>query len=354
MRGMSYEAGRAALSPEVAVIPATASDNTQLSARQVQNAIQYNLRGHAINMLVQIRNFLIKNGWLSPSAADKGERVNQEPTSIVNADFVQAVAAYQAFKKQANPDGKLGARTFQLFQEQGLGYSLQGGAHAPNRTVIPKDAPDDQVYDYFRGVILSQGGIFMERPGHVNVVGIRGGQLSRAGGIRHVPNTFNQWNDTLVVLSVDAQGNKSVDRYEGTTDPGVARNGVATFPEGTHTMELGYHAPRSGSYTALNPRHNGQVPVFRRNQGFHLGAGARGGQWLNVHTTHGYNRGALPGPGGYSEGCAVINGNDQYQHFIGDMKTATNRHGQRNIFFTLLSAGRLGTLEIDSQENRNN
>jgi hypothetical protein len=36
------------------------------------------------------------------------------------------------------------------------------------------------------------------------------------------------------------------------------------------------------------------------------------------------------------------------------MKTATNRHGQRNIFFTLLSAGRLGTLEIDSQENRNN
>ena len=68
-----------------------------------------------------------------------------------------------------------------------------------------------------------------------------------------------------------------------------------------------------------------------------------------MHTTHGYNQGALPGPGGYSEGCAVVKGQDQFARFIGRMKAASQR-GQSNFFFTVISAGRLGTMQVESQQ----
>ena len=352
LRGLPYNEGVAALSPMIAQAAPNRESKGLINANQAAAAIRYNIQAHSISILSQTRKFLIKNGWVKGNSADEKERLNQRPTSIVNEDFVQGVAAYQKFKEIKSIDGKMSPETFQLFQKQGLGYSLQGGAHKPGRNVVPKGAPEDQVYDYFRAAILEQGGIFTDRPGHVNVIGIRGGKLTGGDGIEHVSNEFNQWNDTLVVLQVDSNGVKKIDMYEGTTDPGVLKNGVATIPEGTFNMELGYHAPRSGNYPALNPQNQGYQPVFRRNQGFHQGSSSGAGQWLNIHTTHGYNKGALAGPGGYSEGCTVINGQDAYNSFIQDMKKATYSHKQKDIYYTVISAGRLGTLQIKTQEKR--
>ena len=348
---MSFAEGSRSLSPSKPVEVAQATEaEPLLTPAQRASARSYNLRAHAISMLVRIRNFLIKYERLDAAEIDSGQRINQSPDEIVDDAFLEAVAAYQVFKELGSPDGKIGPNTFSAFEENGLGYSLTGGSHASGRHIVPKNAPEAQVYDYFRDIILNQGGIFAETAGHVNIVGVRGGQQD-GDGIEHVENTHNRWNDSVVVLSLDAEGNKSVQIFEGTTDPGVSRAGVATIAEGTHAMEYGYHAPSSGAYDALNPAYDGYVPVFRDGQSY-LGQGRGAGQWLNLHTTHGYENGLANGPGAYSEGCTVINGEKEFRRFMGSMRSATKTHGQSVIYFTVISAGRMGTMEVVSQETQ--
>ena len=296
-------------------------------------------------MLARIRSFLIEGRFMSAGPFDGKARVDLSPEDVVNRSFIEGVAYFQGNKEQGYPDGMIGQGTFALLKEYGFEYTLEGGEHTPGRGIVSRNAPPEKIYDYFRDMILDQGGIFSTIPEHVNLVGIRGGKLED-DSIKHVENTFNKWNDTLVVLSVNADGKKEVQLYEGTTDPGVARKGVATLPEGTHSMSYGWHNA-SSSYRALNPAHEGQVPVFRDGNSY-LGQGSGSGSWLNMHTTHGYDQGALAGPGGYSLGCAVINGQDQYESFISKMAQA-NGKGQEIIYYTLVSASRLDSLEIKHQ-----
>lgn len=332
-----------------------------LKPEQIAEARAFNLKAHTVSMLNAMRNMLVKEGFLVGKTLTSQDLVNATPNLVVDDAFILAAARYQAFKQMKDPDGKIGNATFGHFQKAGFRYTVSGGDKPQKekgadgkekaRTILPKGAPAEQVYDYFKGVVTGQGGIFNDKPGYVNLVGIRGGKYSEASGtITQTDNAFNQWNDTLVVLKTEANGKHTVKYYEGTTDPGMAYNGVATLTEGTHAFKYGYHSPASGTYRGLNAAYDGYSPVYRRGEGYFLGAGAGAGQWLNVHTTHGYNQGALGGPGGYSLGCAVVNGQDRYKDFIGEMG-ASNKAGQQLIYYTVISASRMEGFVVKQQKD---
>ena len=347
-----YAAQAAALSVGGESAPPAVVELT-LSDAQVQSAITYNLESHSVSMLIRVKEVLQQQGLL-PGSPPEGGYVNVAPTDICNAAFVKAVASYQQASNLSGPDGKLGPNTFALFETLGMDYGISGGSHAAGRTIIPTNAPDDQKYDYFRGVILENNGVFVDQPGHINIIGIRGGQLGDGEQITHSDNAFNQWNDTLIVLKIDAQGVKYVDMYEGTTDTGVTRAGVATLPEGTYSYRVGTHK----DYTALNPSNSSITPAVRNGESY-LGRegslGSGGAVGINIHTTHGWDHGALSGPGAYSEGCSVINGEDRYEDFIDQMTDANQSQasggaGQTVYYYTILGAARFGTMEVQSQE----
>jgi hypothetical protein len=365
-KSLSPAQGGAELDKQRAEKLAAAKPQVNLTAKQIKAAQTFNLQSHSVSMLSQIREFLVKGGYLTQGKVDKNERVDVAPTEIVDGAFVEAVAAYQQAKGAKAPDGQVGPATFAWFEKNGLEYTLRGGNKPTTvkgedgkpkpRTVIPKNAPAAQVFDYFKEVILAQGGIFLEKEGFVNIVGIRGGKLGKDNTVSQTDNAFNQWNDTLVVLRVGKEGKKFVSFYEATTDPGVAKKDVATLPEGTHAMEMGTHK----GYTALTPAFNQHTPVIRNGESF-LGLesgrnGMRGGGLaLNIHTTHGWNKGALAGPGAYSEGCAVINGQDAYKGFINQMSGAAKSKknggpGQTFIYYTVISAARLETFTVKQQK----
>ena len=346
------------LANENIVAPPEGKPNMTWTADSIAAAVQYNLRAHAISMLVRIRAFLIEKGFMSAAAVDQGEKVDVTPEQIVDKAFLEGVAYYQGNRKLGSPDGKIGPGTFGAFEEDGFKYTLDGedvarsaNAGGGRREIIPKNAAPDKMYDYFRDVILQNSGIFSTDAGHMNIVGIRGGKLSD-GAVEQVVNEFNKWNDTVAVLWLGKGGEKNVQLFEGTTDPGRRTSshhiGVATIPEGTHSMEYGWHNPSSGSYRALNPANDGHVPVFRNGESY-LGQGTGNGTWLNMHTTHGYDQGNLGGPGGYSLGCTVINGQDQYESFINQMGSASEKEGQDIIYYTVISAGRLDAMVVKSQ-----
>jgi len=344
-----YEEQRLAL----AVQPTTTEKpEPQLTDANIQAAITYNLESHSVSMLIRVRTLLQNEGLLAGTAPEGGY-VGVAPTDICTAEFCRAVASYQQVNALSSPDGKLGPTTFALFEALGMEYRISGGTHAAGRTIIPKNAPSDQQYDYFRSVVLENNGVFFDRAGYVNIIGIRGGQLGDGMQITHGDNAFNQWNDTLVVLKVDAKGVKHVDVFEGTTDPGVTRSGVATLPEGTYSYRVGTHK----GYTAMNPTHRSVTPAIRNNEAY-LGRegtlGRGGASGINIHTTHGWDHGALGGPGAYSEGCSVINGEDRYERFMDHMttsnkSTANGGAGQTVYYYTVLSAAHFGTMEVESQ-----
>jgi hypothetical protein len=381
-RSSGVSTGASTSSPSLGVAhgdPVSGADNSArqaalagplLGPEQVATAKAHNLKSHSVSMLSSLRRALIDAGVLTPAPVDSEDRVDVWPGLLADDSFVQAVAAYQQLNGLGRPDGKVVGRTFDHFQGMGLTYRIAGG-NLPSKTkdangkdvprsIIPLGASDAAVYDYFRQVVLDQGGIWNDKAGYVNIVGVRGGQLGAdSRSITATDNAFNQWNDTLLVLSVDAQGTKRVQYYAGTTDPGVRRAGVATLPEGTHAMEKGTPSPASGAYAALNPAYDATVPVVRRGEayaGTERGPnGARGGgQYLNIHTTHGWSSGKLAGPGGYSEGCAVIDGEDKFKNFMSSVNAATKAEskggpGQTLLYYTVISASRLGGVRVERQ-----
>ena len=352
--------------------------------KRVNLARPYNLKGHSVSMLVKVRKMLVKHGYLTGDAAAL-DQTDVTPETIVNDDFVKAVMAFQtkalgekltgdALEKAA--DGQIGPGTFKLLQAHGLKYTKSGGTESATvtgkdgkdgktsaRQIVGKDAPQKAVYSHFRQLVIDNGGLFWDKPGHINVVGVRGANYDqKTGTVSQTKNTLNKWNDTVLVLWTDAEGKKHVKTYSGTTDPGVATAGVATLPEGTYAYKMGQHK----GYKALNPQYESVTPAFRDGTSY-LGTegplGTKGAAGINIHTTHGgegqrlsggWKRGDLTGPGSYSTGCTVIDGTDQYADFMGHVTTATSSKakkgaGQKTVYYTVISSGRVGSVKVATQ-----
>ena len=345
-----------------------AAEEARLASR-IADAILYNREAHSISMLVRIRAFLVEKGYMSAAATDAGDRLDQSPETVVDRAFVEGVIAWQKHNRIDPADGRIGSTSFRVLQKYAaLSYSVNGGTQPRTvkrpdgrkvpRTVISRGASPDAIYAYFRRVVLDQGGIWMDEPGCVNLVGVRGGRLvsdTKGCQVEASPNGttaetgLNSWNDTLIVFKVNGAGKKVVDMFEGTTDPGAASD--AFLVEGTHAYELGEHAPENSgypAYPALNPSNGpsgaanqGLVPVSRNGKTC-LGTEEGGGKWLNVHTTHGNKAPLSDSLGGYSRGCSVVNGQDTFTgRFMPYFHSAVDNRHQQVFYYTVISVDRL-------------
>ena len=456
-------AGVAVGMPACAVITGLAPEHRQ---EVVQEATEYNLAAHSLTMLIAAREELIKEGYLNVPSK-RGAYVDATREEIVDKRFIQALFRFQrdksppakpeaaaapepvagaeaaklpgsdvpgttgaatkaadtsgtTTKASPHPDGKIGYGTMDLLKGvEGTKYTATSGTHPQkvkgadgkevDRTIVPKGASDEQIYDYFREVILENQGVFHDKPGFVNLVGLRGakfvekkapapkkgepaknaGAAAGADGkgpaagapvkgaspavteqaeaptpapevaLEHVENKYNEWNDTMMVLMIDTQGNKVVKKWSATVDNSADEKSkeLSTLPEGTHAYEKGDHK----GYDALVPANPDRLtPSIRDGQAYHGKdqPGVHGGQSINIHKTHGIlacHKTGVPKPNKYSKGCTVINGENNFDELMelvdGACKSEKEQGpGQTEIMYTVLSASRLAGFQVTTQE----
>lgn len=302
----------------------------------VAAARRYNVNAHHVTFINRLRAQLVQTlqEGLTARAANRGEQPggsNQpEPThrqelpdangqdnvaptdsaeaaleGLVDAELVRLIVAYQSAKGLSPLDGQIGTGTLTALTEDfpTLAYETpdvaitgrRSGDFAPDADHEDEDVmgtlSEAQRYDVFKRVVAGQNGVFFEEPFFVNALGLRGVQAAygqtEGGQTDHdnvdhltiVENTLGQWDDCIVALWLDADGNKKCRIFEGTTDPGALpsqtdRNFMA---EGQHLYQQDTHAPPSrlragggGAYTAMgaaNEVSDGtkRMPGFRLN-----------------------------------------------------------------------------------------
>ncbi len=76
-------------------------------------------------------------------------------------------------------------------------------------------------YDYYVALVgvMGHGGALETEPGNYNLIGIRGMTPERLAALT-VSNTPGAYDDNMVLLGLDAEGNKVAKEYPGSTDPG--------------------------------------------------------------------------------------------------------------------------------------
>lgn len=184
-------------------------------------------------------------------------------------------------------------------------------------------------YQWIKQQAKAKGFEWNNQRGAVNIICIRGYTL-REGKIQ---NAINIYNDLMFVCTENGDGTGSVKTFLCSCDPGwyyihinpLNINGCASLmPNYQYFYEVGYHAPRSGSYPALNPINNGWVKAHRLDRNGHNDGKIYDAQYTNVHAGTAGNVVYAA-----SAGCIVIWGHGpngkHYQEFWALVKAPTNK-----------------------------
>ncbi|MFT5432465.1 MAG: hypothetical protein ACI9OJ_003164, partial [Myxococcota bacterium] len=244
--GMGYDAGAAALSPANHVDagpPAPPAATTQsdtglglLNKARITRAIDYNnARPDAVALVPQLERTL---------QVPRGERTG---TTFGEA-LVQRIARIQQ-DRNSGVDGKIGPGTLGVLQTHFL-TGTAAGAAAGTQTDASGLWPADgstlvQRFDHYAGICALFGHTIAQGSG--TLLGIRGVMLyaQRTHAVEHV----RAYDDTYVLLSLDAKGQKSVREFSGATHA--------------------YQATSSAS-PDVNSGGGGDVATARENDGAHM------------------------------------------------------------------------------------
>jgi predicted chitinase/LysM repeat protein len=164
-----------------------------------------------------------------------------------------------------------------------------------------------------------------ERAGLVNVVGIRG--YTQENGV--VPNTFNEYNDTIVALWLENSNGalvKHCKKFHASVDPGLTDwhgNTVVHLPEGQMNYKGGYYDSGSSTYR-INPDDPSArlVGFYDDNRDGNISDNERTGNSRRMSYAVQFHRGWNYANGkvnGSSAGCQVIK-DGEYGAFFQIMK----------------------------------
>ena len=190
-------------------------------------------------------------------------------------------------------------------------YGTSGGVlERPIDTSMLSEA---ERYDLYR-LLIERVGIFDTRPGHVNLIGIRGYLNGRP-----TENRPDRYDDTIATVFIDG-GRKRVEEYESTTDPGKPYTEKPLNSAGcAHLMEGRQYLYKPGKHNGRDALvQAGPVTVWRdRDKDHARDAGElveEGWFGINIH-----NGGTGEVVGEWSAGCQVIRGGEQgaaWQSFL--------------------------------------
>lgn len=118
----------------------------------------------------------------------------------------------------------------------------------------PASASEAQKYDHYQNLVTDRGGKFRTAPGQKNIVGLR-------TETNYKQNRAGKYDDKVVMLWKDQNGNKRVREYRGNMDPAgrnegrfgsdVNRDGrkdLGRVSEGYHEYKMGLHNGRARRY----------------------------------------------------------------------------------------------------------
>lgn len=223
-----------------------------------------------------------------------------------------------------------------LNQEQ---QEIQTEIEVPNSEIVDLVDPnitDADLYDHYTRVIESVNSgqaIDFSTPDVLHLLGITGWV-----GRQHVPNTKDEYNDTIIALWRDSQGQKVVKEYIASTSPGKYKNyynvkGDAHLVPGRYAYKRGKHK----GYDALVQAES--FTVWRdidkdglRKEDSLVESGYFG---INIHAA-----GTGTKVGNWSAGCQVIwGGREQGSPFESFMQDVHSLLGSdETVYYTLVDS----------------
>lgn len=343
-----------------------------------------------------------------------GQRISTDGTFDENT--VYQVARFQ-WTHGEDIDGKIGPNTRRKLESiyPSLLTTITG-EHLDSRVLVPAAAQGPQRFAYWRNIIEEAGGVFQAGAGQINLLGIRGVKIAdgtdahqingttlpdgtiyqttsaqdfvtnRAAGRSddHMDGAHTGFDDLMVSLWIDAEGQLHVQERRGNVDPrslytsdrygtGHLRDGQYAYRVGTHgTGSRSHRAAARGiedpndelrvrngggrtSYRALVPTRNQEV--WRNSAGNDRFISeeeeatsndriySRHNRYMNNNFAMNIHTSSTDHPN--SQGCQNVPA-DEYLGFMQEIFASTN---QDNILYTLIDASKIENgLVIQSQE----
>lgn len=167
----------------------------------------------------------------------------------------------------------------------------------------------------------------------IHLVGIRGWKDMLA-----VENTFNEYNDTIIVLTPAGNGVRA-NRYTASVDPGRLNEpnprGVAHLVEGSYPYQIGLHRGREKALVQA-----GKVRVRRYfDEGDEPFEPYEEEGWFGINIHRG---GSSRIVGNWSAGCQVVHGGE-WDRFLGQIQRAAG-DGQNTFLYHLIEGEHLAGL----------
>lgn len=333
-----------------------------------------NNQDYSLDFIRRLEHVLLKLPL--PGQARPGDYTPEGEKGEFSEALIEAIKNYQG-ETELVEDGVLGKNTLSSLRKKYPEYLSEplriiSGNHKDGRTIIPKDTSKKDRYRFYKELALNRFGIWRSGINEANIVGVR----SMLGGIQ-VPNTPDEFNDTIALLWFDENKKEFVEEFVGSVDPGkiananwMCKDGLAHIKDGTYFYFIGRHHSRyptannriqkanseneegyfvdvdsymrEGSmdynYEALNSHR--PVRVYRDIEVAY--------DYLNVPELdkrefiasgvdiHFAAEGGKVGD--WSQGCQVISGGPNYVKFIGILKELENKY---RIPYTVVDASKV-------------
>ena len=232
----------------------------------------------------EIRRFRID--WVGKLQDALG--VNRTSDGYFNEDTVNAIADFQA-DHRLTPDGKIGSGTRRALESA---YSILNekllGDHLEERILVKSSTPIEARYEYYKSIITKFGGVFNDNAGYMNLLCLRGVDLTGDGDSKQlrqtdsakqyaeyqqqadagkasgpVPTHFSSsgadgYNDVMISLWADEVNGKRVlhvSERKGSADPNENGSmGTAHLRDGQYEFKLDKHGTSGDHLNAIKDR----------------------------------------------------------------------------------------------------
>lgn len=337
-------------------------------------------------------------------------------------ETIHQVARFQStYIGSDGVDGKIGPTTRRKLEEiYPELLSTITGDHLDSRVLVPAGASQQQRYAYWAGIIQESGGHFLTGGMEINLLGIRGVKIAdgteshqvggqtlasgtiyqtssaqdfvnaRAAGTTddHVSGRHQGFDDMIISLWVDGEGNMVVKERIGNVDPrslytddsygtGHLMDGQYQYHVGTHGTGssshrdavkgiedpdnvLGIHDYKNGTrtrYNALRPSRNQEVWREHETNDRYVSAEEervsreriydRNGRYTNDNFAMNIHTSSTEHPN--SQACMNVPA-DNYLEFMKEIYAGSN---QQNVLFSLIDASKIENgLVLQSQTNQ--
>lgn len=273
--------------------------------------------------------------------------LNKAPESLLEEIQVQ-LQRLGLYPKQ-NIDGKYGPLTktgWETFKKQRKQGSTElvgaGSAKLLLQSTKQVTAPSGSLASRIYQVCLARGYSLDQRPGAINLFGIEGMTVSG----KKIPDTANEWNDVIGILTFDGGQPRIQCIYQGTTEPGkyytlnpLNKGGAARLQLGQQLSlwSVGTHR----GYEALSQ--TGPARLVRdknRNYSRDDQETIERGNGINLHTTRttGWRGAAGAYVDKWSAGCVVVKDAAQFLSLMKQVKASLQYKENRahKFDFTLM------------------